>query len=116
MGAGLASKGECEGSSENPQERCSKRYNKEPKEMPALIAWSEKVSCPKCRVEMRLRTLRFSHICGRRPGRPRKFDPDGSPWSSAVAALESRLAARALKSDMRPDKDAANAEENVASD
>ena len=102
--------------SENLQEPFSQQYNKQRSEMSAPSAWSEKVSCPKCGTEMQFRTLRFSHVCGRRPGRPRKFDPDGSPWSSAVAALESRLAARALKSDMRPDKDAANAEENVASD
>ena len=102
--------------SENLQDSFCKDSNKQRKEMPAQIAWSEKVSCPKCRTEMQFRTLRFSHVCGRRPGRPRKFDPDGSSWSSAVAALESRLAARALKSDMRPGKGVANREENAASD
>ena len=49
-----------------------------------------RVSCPKCGASVLLDTLRYSHSCKPR-GRPPKYIRDGSPYTSAVAAMEQRL-------------------------
>ena len=61
--------------------------------MDSLHSARERVACPKCGAQLLLDTLRYSHTCKPR-GRPRKYTRDGSPYTSAVAAMELRLRIR----------------------
>ena len=63
--------------------------------MSADLEWTDIIECPKCHNEMQLKTLRYHHVCGARPGRPRIYKAsEMDDWTAAVAALEARLAAR----------------------
>ena len=63
--------------------------------MSSDLKWTDVVECPKCHNKMQLKTLKYHHICGSRPGRPRVYGTaEMDNWTSSVAALEGRLAAR----------------------
>ena len=50
-----------------------------------------RVDCPGCGVSIALETLRYAHICGRRPGRPRL--PAMTPEQQQARELELAKAA-----------------------
>ena len=59
------------------------------------LKWTDIIECPKCHNKMQLKTLRYHHVCGARPGRPRIYKvSEMDDWTASVKALEARLAAR----------------------
>ena len=63
--------------------------------MSSELKWADVIECPKCHNKMQLKTLKYHHVCGARPVRPRVYGTAALDiWTSSVAALEKRLAER----------------------